>query len=466
MRVKQILFYTRPWEDDFHLELARQLQERYSGVPVRFVTFFISSFRKATAAGYKAVYFPDELNKVSGDEISAERFAGIDRQLYETGGANFNLMLHAERFLPDSAEQAEQFGKKHLVVLNRLVTEGTLSISSMYDHFVYWLAGGLANARNGGHFAFVGCGLPAGRTLALKTPWNTWERPGVAPEDAKLFLESSIAAMDIPAVERISYMKPVKRKKKTWAERWAFYREIRYDKQAGSYFWTTMISPGQWACEKILPGKLYRKLFFHPDADYTLNLTEELQDVRDKYVYLPLHMEPEAVILMYSPWLRDQTEVVRLTAQALPVGWKLLVKENPKMRGHRPPGFYRKIQAMPNVRLVAPEVSSTALIRGSEAVVALAGTATLEARLLGKPGFCLGAPPFIELLCGGDIASGKFCLRTLFENISEAAPESMNLHEWTRRIAGTVEGNSLPVNSDSFTSFVVDCVGKNHAAKE
>lgn len=180
--------------------------------------------------------------------------------------------------------------------------------------------------------------------------------------------------------------------------------------------------------------------------------------MRDPYIYLPLHMEPEAVILMYSPWLRDQVEVVRLVAQALPVGWKLLVKENPKMRLKRPREFYQKIAALPNVRLVAPEVCSTALIRKSEAVVAMAGTAALEARLLGKPAFCLGSPPFIDLLCGGDIASGKFSLRTLFENVMQTDPEPMDLHAWQKRVAGTVEGDRIPSNSENFVVFMAACI--------
>jgi hypothetical protein len=246
----------------------------------------------------------------------------------------------------------------------------------------------------------------------------------------------------------------------------AFYREIRHDEKAGSYFWTFLLSPWQWLCEKILPGNLYRKLFFHPDADYLFKSTDDLSGMRDKYIYLPLHMEPEAVILMYSPWLRDQAEIVRLTAQALPVGWKLLVKENPKMRGARPPEFYQTISAMPNVRLVAPEVCSTSLIKGCEAVVSLAGTASLEAQLLDKPGFCLGSPPFIRLLCGGDIASGGFSLRKLFEKVSQAAPEAMDLKEWQKRIAGTVEGDCNPGSSANFASYISDCLGKVCTSEE
>ena len=70
------------------------------------------------------------------------------------------MMLNSERFLPKSGKSKETFGRKHLVVLNKLITKDTLSVSSMYDHYVYWLAGALAIAKDGYHFAFCASGLP------------------------------------------------------------------------------------------------------------------------------------------------------------------------------------------------------------------------------------------------------------------------------------------------------------------
>lgn len=460
MSVKQILFYTRPWEVDFHLELARDLQREYPDVPVRFATFFISSFRKAEAAGYEAVYFPDEMNKVSGDEISAERFAEIDQQLYATGGANFNLMLNSERFLPDSAEEAELFGRKHLVVLDRLVTAGTLSISSMYDHFVYWLAGSLANARNGFHFAFVGCGVPSMRTLVLKTPWETWKLPSVDISESEVLLHKSRKDLFVPVADRISYMKPKVHKSRGFMERIEFFKDMRFDKLNGSYFWETYISPAQWVGEKVLPDYIYKKLFFHPVPNYDLKTTDDIMKLKDKYVYLPLHMEPEAVIFMYSPWLRDQVEVVRLVAQAMPVGWKLVVKENPKMVGTRSMKFAKKIQALPNVRFSSPEVCSTTLIKGCEAVVALAGTAALEGRLLDKIAICLGAPPSLGMLSGGDIASGNLVLRELFLMLKkgELSGHGFDEEQWHVYVSGTVEVLPEKDNANVFIKYISACV--------
>lgn len=465
-RIKQIIFYTRPWEVDFHIEFAKQLGERFPEAPILFVSFFAAACRTAQQSGFETLYFPDELSMVSGDEISNERFSRIDCDLYEGVGANYNLMLQSERFLPEDARAAEIFGKKHLVVLDRLVTEGTLSISSMYDHFVYWLAGGLANTRQGWHFSFVGCGVPSGRTLALRTPWEAWDSRMVSEKDAESMLKESRESLNLPVEERISYMKKYPRRKKSFSERWQLHKDIQFDLKRGNYFASVFITPSQWLTLKLLPARIYNKLFRFPEPEYDFQEASEVDQYDVPFVYLPLHMEPEAVILMYSPWLRDQLEVVRLASQALPVGWKLLVKENPKMCGYRSPEFNKILKSMPNVRLVSPTLPSLSLIRRAQSTIVLAGTSGIEARLLGKPAFYLGVPPFRSLLTMGDIASSSFDIKKFFPQL-DAKNQKMDLVAWKEWVAGTVKGDVVPVsekvdssqgNVSSFVGYVVGCL--------
>lgn len=465
-RINQIVFYTRPWEVYFHIELAKQLSEKYPDVPILFVSFFTAACRTVQDAGFEILYFPDELAKVSGDELSEEQFSQIDQSLYNESGANYNLMLHSERFLPQDAREAEIFGKKHLVVLDRLVMEGTLSICSMYDHFVYWLAGGLANARGGWHFAFVGCGVPAGRTIALKTPWETWNPGMVSEKDAAFLLKDSREALNLPAEERISYMKKQPRRKKSFSERWKMHKDIQFDRDRGNYFTQVSITIPQWLMIRLLPSRIYNKVFRFPEPVYDFQEASEVDQYDASFVYLPLHMEPEAVILMYSPWLRDQLEVIRLAAQALPVGWKLLVKENPKMRGCRSPEFNKTLTSIPNVRLVSPTLPSMNLIRKAKATVVLAGTSGIEARLLDKPVYYMGVPPFRSLLTLGDIASSSFGMKKFFAQL-DAKNHQMDFVAWREWVSGTVQGDVVPVsgkvdsssdNVSVFVEYIVDCL--------
>lgn len=448
--IKQILFLTRPWQVDFHVELAKSLTSRIGKVPVKFVTFFSWAKERAEASGYECVYMPEELRKVTGGEITNERFSEIDRFLYETQGANFNLMLQSERFLPKDGKEAELFGRKHLVVLDRLVTEGTLSISSMYDHFFYWLAGALANSRKGAHFAFVGCGLPPGRVLALRTPWETWHVPFEG--DAQALLEECRKLLHTPVEKRIEYMKPqmIPPLYKRLRNRIHQSRCYKRDRLAGSYFPNHEILSLQ-TITKRLPNKLSN----YPEPEYDIKNDLSLGTIMAPICYIPLHMEPEATILMYSPWLRDQIEMCRLVSQALPVGWKLLVKENPKMRGKRPLDYYQKLKAIPNLVLVSSLVDSTSLISAARITVTLAGTSLNEAVISGKPAIALGCPPSLGFLTLCDI-SGDLKLRELFEKVQKQ-DFILDVDAWRAWISGSFEAHEVPVfSSDSIYAIPHD----------
>jgi hypothetical protein len=436
--IKQILFFTRPWQVSFHLELAKRLKEKLGDIPVKFATFFSLAKKKAEEAGYECVYMPDELQNASGSEISDERFSALDQEMFEKQGVNFNLMLQSERYLPKAREEALLFGRKHIVVIDRLVKEGTLLVSTTPDHFVYWLTGALANCRNGAHFSFCACGLPPGRVMALRTMWQTWKVPFKG--DPVALLDECRTKLYSPGKDRIEYLKPQKippiyRRLKQR------YNEIKHeekDTKAGSYF------PGSKLISlQTIFNRMPQKWFKRREPDYDITNVEELSKIKEKKCYLPLHMEPEATILMFSPWLRDQFEMCRLVSQALPVGWKLLIKENLAMKGERPLEYYERIKSLPNALLVSPHVSSTNLILASESTVTLTGTATIEAAILGKPSIALGRPPALNLLYAGDFST-NFSLSNLFQYVQKQE-YSINMDEWADWIAGSFEARIVPV---------------------
>ena len=441
MHTSQILFFTRPWQVLFHIELAKCLKEKFGDRPMKFITFFSLAKEQAEAAGYECIYMPEELNKVTGSEISDERFSEIDLSLYESQGANFNLMLQSERFLPKDGEEAVLFGRKHLVILDQIVTDGTLLISTVPDHFVYWLAGALANTRRGAFFSFSPCGSPPGRVMALKTMWKVWNVPFEG--DAEAFLNECKEALSIPNMSgksRIEYQNPqtlpplYKRLKQR-------YQEIRCEEEdtnAGSYF------PGSKLLSlQTIKKRLPHSWFKYPDPNYDITKDDELSNLNESLCYIPLHVEPESTILMWSPWLQDQIEMCRLVSQALPVGWKLLVKEHIGMRGDRPLEFYQKLKSLPNVVLVSPKVNSTKIILASKITITLSGTATLEAAILGKPSIALGRPPALGMLFAGDI-SAQLSLNDLFMKFQQQ-DFMLDLKDWRAWISASFEAKIVPV---------------------
>lgn len=116
-----------------------------------------------------------------------------------------------------------------------------------------------------------------------------------------------------------------------------------------------------------------------------------------EYVYFPLHLDPEASTLVYSPYHTNQLGVIEALSKQIPLSSHLLVKEHPVMLGQRPLDFYRKIEAMPNVTMIKPEVPSDLLIKHASIVATITGTAGWEAILLGKPAIIIGQVPYTAI---------------------------------------------------------------------
>lgn len=126
-------------------------------------------------------------------------------------------------------------------------------------------------------------------------------------------------------------------------------------------------------------------------------------DFTKKYVYLPLHYQPEASTCVCAEKYEKQLFYIDSWAKSLPADTVLYVKEHYALIGHRDPNFYTELKKYPNVVLIDPWESSRKLIEKSVAVAALTGTAGLEAMLLRKPVFVCGnavyetAPGIIKL---------------------------------------------------------------------
>jgi hypothetical protein len=110
----------------------------------------------------------------------------------------------------------------------------------------------------------------------------------------------------------------------------------------------------------------------------------------EKYVFFPLHLEPELALLLYAPFFTSQLAIIHNVAQSLSHDTALYIKEHPRAIGRRPLAYYQELAAIPNVRLIESSVNSLQLIKNSSGVVTITGTAGLEAMLLGKPALTFG----------------------------------------------------------------------------
>jgi len=116
-----------------------------------------------------------------------------------------------------------------------------------------------------------------------------------------------------------------------------------------------------------------------------------------KYLYFPLHYQPERTSSPEGDIYVDQWLVINMISCLLPKGWKLYIKEHPSqfmfhLKGFmgRTIDFYKDINKFKNVKMVDINSNPFKLIDNAEAVVTLTGTSGLEAILRGIPALVFG----------------------------------------------------------------------------
>lgn len=166
-----------------------------------------------------------------------------------------------------------------------------------------------------------------------------------------------------------------------------------------------------------------------------------------KFVYFPLHHEPERSLMIGAPFHTNQLEIIYQTAKALPLDYKLYVKEHPSqvLKGWRKISYYKKIIDIPNVELLHPEVNHKEILEGSDVVVSIAGTASLEAVFYGKPSIVFADVSFAKLSSVYKINA----IQDLPHAISTMLKQTVNFDELNHYV-NYIELNSFPFDVLNF----------------
>lgn len=131
------------------------------------------------------------------------------------------------------------------------------------------------------------------------------------------------------------------------------------------------------------------------DFEYKVNCQENIYnmaiDLKCKFVYFPLHLQPEQSTSLYGREFCDQVLAIERLRQMLPDDWKIYVKENPKQSYYmRDELFFRRLKLIPNTFYVSREVNTYDLIKNSQFVATITGTAGWEAISGGKCALVFG----------------------------------------------------------------------------
>jgi hypothetical protein len=129
----------------------------------------------------------------------------------------------------------------------------------------------------------------------------------------------------------------------------------------------------------LLAGQRFRRRL----ALFQDRTAEELAEAN--YIYLPLHQDPEEMLMTGAPAWGEAGAMVELLSKMVPSGYQLYVREHMDNIALRPEGFYKQLARLPGVTLVDPRCPSTKFIANANLVVTVQGTTGWEALLFDRP---------------------------------------------------------------------------------
>lgn len=150
---------------------------------------------------------------------------------------------------------------------------------------------------------------------------------------------------------------------------------------------------------------ILKKVFLYLKKILANNIQKEYRrfynsrpDLSKKFIYVPLHLQPECNTSPLGGVFVNQILMIKILSASLPKGWLIYVKEHPAQWmnfglnyiDYRYPGYYRQIAKIKNVQLVPVKTNSFSLIKQSQTVATVTGTAGWEAILRHKPALVFG----------------------------------------------------------------------------
>jgi hypothetical protein len=262
-----------------------------------------------------------------------------------------------------------------------------------------WIAWSLAKAQ-GIHYLIPYSGPIPRRFFFVRSPVGGWDSTELLYREAKergLSAEQTLLAEDFLSTFRVRKMRspihaPAFRSPVT-LDRTAWDRLVQRIKrvpfrvrthledsyfEVGSYNGT---APWEGALKDLL------RMARHLVGEAVIFDTDALPGQK---VYFPLHVQPEFNIDVRAPFCTNQLALIESIAKSIPVGYRLVVKDHPGMRGYRPMSYYRQLKRLYNVQLLSPAIDSHSIIQNSEVVLTIVGTTAWEGILYERPVVAFG----------------------------------------------------------------------------
>jgi len=201
---------------------------------------------------------------------------------------------------------------------------------------------------------------------------------------------------------------------------------------------STLLSPAVWS-RRLRQHRITQMYFRHMKEP----------DLSRKYIYVPLHAQPEMSSCPMAGAYVDQQLIVQMLAKCAPPDVAIYVREHPIQGEHwRSEAFFHSLLEIPSVTLVPKDFDVFTLIEHAAAVATGAGTSAFQAIFHGKPALLFGHR-FFQFAPGiHRIRTTKDCMQAIEKIFNEhAAPAPHDLRIFLK----AVEECSVPYLGEPYS---------------
>ena len=172
--------------------------------------------------------------------------------------------------------------------------------------------------------------------------------------------------------------------------KWLFSPIPKEDSKRYDYYGVTKTNT---LFKRIKLGIIKRSRESFIDKNFSRTITN------NKFIYFPLHVDPERTISIDAPYQTNQLEVIMNIVKSMPIDYILYVKEhhNQRYRNWRELSFYKTLIDLPNVELIHHEVNSSEILQKASLVITITGTTGFEGLLYQKPAIALADVSYMKL---------------------------------------------------------------------
>lgn len=145
-----------------------------------------------------------------------------------------------------------------------------------------------------------------------------------------------------------------------------------------------------WLSRHIIKSinRKYQKYLYN--SNYNKLFKDKIRE-DEKFVYFPIHLQPEMTTSTLGGIYNDQILVIEKIRKIIPDDWYIYIKENPLQTYQwRDKYFFLRLKGFENIRFMSKETNTYELINKSQFVATITGTAGFEAISGGKPALTFG----------------------------------------------------------------------------